>query len=238
MANLSSAFRTRWRPRPGRSPARWLPHGLPQHGIPQHGLPRHWAPVPYATRCRCTSPGTPAHTACTRCSSPRAARSPRGCGQAGPRSRGGPPVVDRRRRRAAAHAGGGGLARLLRARPVPLPPRGKDKILPQRNLFEPIGQQQGIESGVAIEHDAEHLVRFALVPCRRRGRHPWPWPALSHRPAECGGADGAPWPASTRAPARRSRRPVRPRRPASRRSHSPARPGRRPGRPPRPAGAR
>ena len=58
------------------------------------------------------------------------------------------------------------LTWLLRARPVLLPPRGQDKILPQRNTVEAIGQQQGIQSRVAVEHDAEHLVCFPLVPGR------------------------------------------------------------------------
>ena len=44
---------------------------------------RRPASTPCASRCRCTSPGTRGRTACRPCSSPRAARSRRGCAAAG-----------------------------------------------------------------------------------------------------------------------------------------------------------
>ena len=56
--------------------------------------------------------------------------------------------------------GASGLPRLLRARPVAVAPRGEDKTFPQRHLFEAVGEQQGLKSGVPLEPHAEHLVRF------------------------------------------------------------------------------
>ncbi|BCJ52432.1 hypothetical protein Asp14428_39070 [Actinoplanes sp. NBRC 14428] len=72
----------------------------------------------------------------------------------------------RRPHRGSLGRAGLGLPRLLGAGPGLRDPRGQHELLAQRVALEARRQQQRLEAGVAVEADAEHLVRLALVPGR------------------------------------------------------------------------
>ena len=126
--------------------------------------PRRPARSLVATRCRCTSPGTPARTACRPCSSPPRAMTPRlpaghvrSCGVPRcRRSRRPQPAAPRRERRPAAGSARG-VRRVLRARPGLATRAASTKSL-RSGCPRTRREQQRVEAGVALEVDAEHLM--------------------------------------------------------------------------------
>lgn len=60
------------------------------------------------------------------------------------------------------------LPRLLGSRPGLHDPRREHEVLPQGMALEAVGEEERHQVRVALEADAEHLVRLALVPARAR----------------------------------------------------------------------
>jgi hypothetical protein len=60
------------------------------------------------------------------------------------------------------------LARFLRPRPGLGDARRQDEVLAERVAFEVLGEEEVVQGRVALEDDAEHLVRLAFVPGRAR----------------------------------------------------------------------